>query len=249
MSSIRALKALEKKVSRLTRELGVMQDIHAVRSLHFIYGYYIDMCLYDEAVALFAEDGAARFLNGLYKGRAGVKRLYCDWFRQTFTQGHNGPVFGLLLDHLQLQDVVTIAADRRSARARFRALNMIGYHDSKPEPLEHMPHQFWGGGIYENVYVKEGRAWKIKLLDYVGRWQAPYELGWAHSTGHLPPFERTFPENPIGPDEILPGTPYSWPETSVVAFHYPHPITGKPWVPRETVVVARPRKVRRRRIN
>ncbi len=233
MRKTNALKTLEKKVERLARQLGVVEDTHAVRCLHFIYGYYIDMCLYDEAVELFADDGAARFLNGLYKGKAGVKRLYCDWFQKTFTRGHNGPVFGLLLDHLQLQDVVSIAVNRRSAHARFRALNMIGYHDQKPEPLQHMPQQFWGGGIYENVYVKEGRTWKIKLLDYVGRWQAPYELGWAHSSGHLLPFAKTFPEDPIGPDEILTEKPYSWPETSVVPFHYRHPVTGEPWKPRD----------------
>ena len=233
MRKTNALKALEKKVERLTRQLGVVEDTHAVRCLHFIYGYYIDMCLYDEVVALFADDGAARFLNGLYKGKAGVKRLYCDWFQKTFTHGHNGPVFGLLLDHLQLQDVVSIAANRKSAHARFRALNMIGYHDQKPEPLQHMPQQFWGGGIYENVYVREGGTWKIKLLDYVGRWQAPYELGWAHSSGHLAPFAKTFPEDPIGPDEILTEKPYSWPETSVVPFHYRHPVTAEPWKPRD----------------
>ena len=157
MSEDGAYQALAARVEQLTHQLGVMEDVHAVRCLHFIYGYYIDMCLYDEACALFADDGAVRFLNGLYKGRAGVRRLYCDWFRKTFTKGHNGPVYGFLLDHLQMQDIVTVAPDRRSARARFRALNMIGYHDKKPDPLEHMPQQFWGGGIYENVYVKDAR--------------------------------------------------------------------------------------------
>lgn len=229
MAKSNAVKALERKVARLTRQLGIVEDIHAIRCLHFIYGYYIDMCLYDEAVDLFAEDGSARFLNGLYKGKAGVRRLYIDWFRKSFTKGHNGPVYGFLLDHLQAQDVVHVAPDRKSAKGRFRALNMIGYHDDKPEPVEHMPQQFWGGGIYENEYVREGGVWKIKLLDYIGRWQAPYEQGWAHSRAHLPPFEKTWPENPIGPDEILPHMPYAWPETSVVPFHYPHPVTGKKW--------------------
>ena len=223
------LAALKKQVKKLTHQLGIMEDVHAVRRLHFIYGYYIDMCLYEEAVDLFAEDGNVRFLNGLYRGKAGVRRLYIDWFQKSFTKGHNGPIYGFLLDHLQAQDVVTVAEDRRTARARVRALNMIGYHDKKPEPVEHMPQQFWGGGIYENEYVNENGTWKIKLLDYVGRWQAPYEQGWAHSSGHLPPFEKTWPENPIGPDEILKEMPYSWPETSVVPFHYPHPVTGKPW--------------------
>jgi hypothetical protein len=229
MASDDAIRALEEKVDRLTRQLSLVEDKHAVRTLHFIYGYYLDMCLYDEACDLFAEDGAVRFLNGLYRGRAGVRRLYCDWFRKTFTKGHNGPVFGFLLDHLMLQDVVTIAPDGNSACMRVRALNMIGYHDEKPEPLEHMPQQFWGGGIYENQYVKEKGLWKISLLDYVGRWQAPYEQGWAHSTGHLPPFDKTFPENPIGPDVLLPEMPSSWPDTSVVPFHYTHPVTGAEW--------------------
>ena len=223
------LAALTKQVKKLTHQLGVMEDVHAIRCLHFIYGYYIDMCLYDETVGLFAGDGCVRFLNGLYKGRAGVRRLYLDWFQKSFTKGHNGPVYGFLLDHLQAQDVVTVAPDRKSDRGRFLALNMIGYHDKKPEPVEHMPQQFWGGGIYENEYVNEEGIWKIKLLDYVGRWQAPYEVGWAHSSGHLPPFEKTWPENPIGPDEILAEMPYAWPETSVVPFHYPHPVSGKPW--------------------
>jgi len=223
------LAALKKQVRKLTRQMTRMEDIHAIRQLHFIYGYYIDMCLYQETVELFARNGSVRFLNGVYQGRAGVQRLYIDWFQRSFTKGHNGPVYGFLLDHLQAQDVVTVAKDGKSARGRFRALNMIGYHDKKPEPVEHMPQQFWGGGIYENEYVKEKGVWKIKLLDYVGRWQAPYEQGWAHSSGHLPPFEKTWPENPIGPDKILSEMPYAWPETRVVPFHYPHPVSGKAW--------------------
>jgi hypothetical protein len=229
--TIAALRALEDKIERLTRQLGVVEDTNAVRHLHFMYGYYIDMCLYEEACALFANDGAVRFLNGLYKGAAGVQRLYIDWFRKTFTKDHNGPIYGFLLDHLMLQDVVTVAPDRATARMRARALNMIGYHDKKPEPLEHMPQQFWGGGIYENEYVRENGIWKIRLLNYVGRWQAPYEQGWAHSSGHLPPFEKTYPDNPVGPDVILPEMPYAWPETSVVPFHYRHPVTGEMWTP------------------
>jgi len=222
---------LEARIEQLTWQLGVSEDRHAVRSLHFMYGYYLDMCLYDEVCKLFAADGAVVFLNGLYKGPAGIRRLYCDWFRQTFTKGRNGPVFGFLLDHLMLQEVVNVSPDRKHARMRVRALNMIGYHDRKPEPITHMPQQFWGGGIYENEYVKEDGVWKIRLLNYVGRWQAPYEQGWAHSSPHLEPFRTTWPDNPIGPDELLAEMPPAWPETAVIPFHYAHPVTGEPWDP------------------
>ena len=105
------------QLEALKRQVRNLEDIHAIRTLHFKYGYYIDMCLYDEATALFADDGEVQFLNGLYKGKAGVRRLYCEWFRNLFTKGHNGPINGFLLDHLQLQDIVDVAPDGKTATA------------------------------------------------------------------------------------------------------------------------------------
>ena len=34
-----------------------------------------------------------------------------------------------------------------------------------------------------------------------------------------------------GPDELIEPKPVMWPETSVVPFHYEHPVTGKRWQP------------------
>ena len=42
------------EVRALRREVELLKDVQAVRTLHFKYGYYIDMCLYDEAVELSA---------------------------------------------------------------------------------------------------------------------------------------------------------------------------------------------------
>jgi hypothetical protein len=44
----------------------------------------------------------------------------------------------------------------------------------------------------------------------------------------MAPATMTYPEDPIGPDELI-DAPKTWPHTSVVPFHYPHPVTGKPW--------------------
>jgi hypothetical protein len=222
--------AAQQRLEQMERRLARLEDIHAVRTLHFKYGYYIDMCLYDEACDLFAEDGEVRFLNGIYRGKAGARRLYCDWFRNLFTNGHNGPVHGFLLDHLQLQDIVDISADGKTASGRFRALLMAGQHESKQERIgNNFPAQCWEGGIYENLYVKDRGVWKIKRLNYNMLWQADYEPGWAHSGVHLPALTRLFPEDPHGPDELLPAVPPTWPHTRVVPFHYSHPVTGKPW--------------------
>ena len=219
-----------RELAELRRQVAQLEDIHAVRTLHFKYGYYIDMCLYDEATDLFADDGEVRFLNGVYKGKAGVRRLYCEWFRNLFTKGRNGPVRGFLLDHLQLQDIVDISPDGRTAHGRFRALLLAGQHETKKERIgNNFPAQCWEGGIYENRYVKARGVWKIKRLNYNMLWQADYAPGWAKSGVHLPPILETFPKNPIGPDELLPEVLNTWPNTRVVPFHYAHPVTGKRW--------------------
>jgi SnoaL-like domain len=224
-----ATSALQRKLTDLQRQITQLEDIHAVRTLHFKYGYYIDMCLYDEATDLFADDGEVRFLNGVYQGKKGVRRLYCEWFRNLFTNGRNGPIHGFLLDHLQLQDIVDISSDGRTAQGRFRALMLAGQHQTKDPRIASFPEQCWEAGIYENLYVKDRGVWKIKRLNYNMLWQADYEPGWARSGVHLPPIEKTFPENPIGPDELLPTVPNTWPNTRVVPFHYAHPVTGKRW--------------------
>ena len=44
-------------------------------------------------------------------------------------------------------------------------------------------------------------------------WQADYEKGWANDKPHLKPFDKTYPENPIGPDELMAEKPKFWPRT------------------------------------
>jgi hypothetical protein len=224
-----SIEELRAELDALKRDVRELQDIHQVRTLHFKYGYYIDMCLYDEAVGLFADDAEVLFLNGIYRGKASVARIYQGWFRDMFTGGVNGPVYGFLLDHFISQDIVDISADGTLAKGRFRALMQAGSHETKEPKVRPMPDQCWEAGIHENTYVKVGGIWKIKQLNYNMLWQAGYEEGWAHSTVHLPPLTRTFPEDPHGPDELFDITPVFWPHTRVVPFHYPHPVTGEEW--------------------
>jgi hypothetical protein len=105
---------------------------------------------------------------------------------------------------------------------------MGGWHESvEKSPLT--PQQMWEAGINENAYRKVNGVWKFWRFDYNMLWQAEYEKGWAHSGVHLKPLTQTFPDDPRGPDKLLPTTPATWPETRVVPFHYPHPVTGKTW--------------------
>jgi len=227
-------KHLRMENEKLRHRLGIQEDIAAIRRLQFTYGYYIDKCLYKQVVDLFhPTEGAVRFHGSLWKGKEGVRRLYVGRFSGNFTAGRNGPIKGFLLDHLQLQDIVTVAPDRLSAKMRSRAIMQAGKHHSEPLTggvLDMVPEQWWEGGIYENQYVRDSvdSPWMFKLLNYQDFWQSTFERGWAKEPHHLmAEFTKKYPEDPFGPDVITPATA-TWPETHVIPFHYNHPITGEP---------------------
>ncbi|HEX7761320.1 MAG TPA: nuclear transport factor 2 family protein [Caulobacteraceae bacterium] len=217
------ISALESTVARLERRLTVMEDVDAIRKLHHLYGYFIDKCLYRETVDLFTDDCEVHFFGGIYRGKAGAKRLYIDRFQNNFTHGNNGPVDGFLLDHMQMQDVVDVAADGLTALARFRCFMAAGRHKDFGAQR-----QWWEGGLYENQYRKENGVWKIHVLNYVPQWHADFETGWAHTRPNYVPFlDKTVPEDPTGPDELKQDA-WLWPTHKVVPFHNLHPVTGKP---------------------
>ena len=147
------LTALTARIEKLEHELAVQQDIHQIRRVQYTYGYFIDKSQYNEVVDLFADDAEVWFLGGIYKGRAGVRRLYIERFQTEFTQGHNGPRYGWLLDHPQLQMVIDVAPDRRTAQVRGRSMMQAGLH----ETAEGRQRAWWEGGIYENDYVRTER--------------------------------------------------------------------------------------------
>lgn len=219
--------ALKAQVAELSHRAGVLEDIQAIRTLHFKYGYYMDRWYFPEIVDLFAEDCEIYFLNGIFKGKKGAKRMFGGG-----GFGVKGPTYGVLTDHLQVQDIVDVAPDRMSAKGRFRCFLMGGVHETKTDPTP-IPSQFWEGGVYENAYVKEDGIWKIKTLNYNLAWQAEYEKGWAHSALRLlmvSPFTKIYPDDPRGPDELKPAGQFQfWPNAFMVPFHYPHPVTGKEW--------------------
>ena len=124
---------------------------------------------------------------------------------------------------------ITVAPDRQTAKGRFRGMLFGGWHDDFLETKpDFMPQQFMEAGIYENDYVREDGVWKIARLDYKMQWQGNYEEGWAHTTSHLQPAEKLYPEDPVGPDRLLPAEEYrkTWPYRHDVPMHFAHPKFG-----------------------
>lgn len=222
--------ALAARIDRLEHELGIQQDIHQIRRIQYTYGYFIDKSQYNEVADLFSDEGEVWFLGGIYKGKAGIRRLYIERFQTQFTQGHNGPRYGWLLDHPQLQMVIDVADDRRTATVRGRSMMQAGLH----ETAEGQQRAWWEGGIYDNRYVREDGVWKIARLGYFPFWHGTFAEGWAKTPIDFIPMatqEQLYPGDPLGPDALLDPMPRLWPATDIIPFPYPHPVTGKPIVP------------------
>ncbi|KAL6154062.1 hypothetical protein ACJQWK_01592 [Exserohilum turcicum] len=223
------IEQLRAMVEKLQSEVTRLSDQEDVRKLQYTYGYYLDKCLYKEVADLYSDhpDTCVEFLGGRFNGKEGVKRLYLGRFAKMFVAGRNGPVYGFLLDHPQMQGIVDVNAEGTRAKARFRSMMSAGTHDSIKDTHPRGLVQWWEGGVYENEYIKENGVWKIFRLKYFPFWHATFDKGWAHTKPNYIPFlSKTYPEDPIGPD-VLCDHPMLWPDTRVVPFHYKHPVTGE----------------------
>jgi hypothetical protein len=203
---------LKAKVDHLSGQLGILEDENAIRRLHRTYETLLHNGMYEEVVNLFTEDGEAVFNCGVFGGKnRGVRRLYCDRFRAGFTGKKIEPAPGFELDPAQLQDMVEVAPDRKSARARFAYSMQVGapiISDSQLVKMARLQGQgiikWWEGGIHEMSYVKEGDSWKIKRLEYRILAKANYAPGRSYAKPiNVPAFSKTYPADPSGPDKLI----------------------------------------------
>jgi hypothetical protein len=198
-------------VERATR----VRDIDEIENLQRIYGYYTDKMLWDEVLDLFTDDATLEIgTSGVYAGKDSIRR-----YLYSLSDGKQGPLEGVLYNHLQLQPIVTLADDGRTARGRWRALILTGVSGSGSGGN-------WGEGPYENEYVKQGGVWKISKLHWYATFIAPYEGGWLNADSKA--VDEYSKGRGVEPD-LPPSQRYSpYPGVEVPPFHYPNPVTGEP---------------------
>jgi hypothetical protein len=184
-----------------------LADEQAVENLQKIYGYYYDRRMWDEVADLFADDGTIEMAQrGVYVGKARVREFLS-------LLGPVGLSDGELFDHVQLQAVVHVAPDGRSAKARSRELNMTGVFESHGE---------WSEGIYENTFVKDDGVWKIQDLRYFPTFISDYDQGWA---ADAKPASTASAELP--PDRPPTSVYAIYPKAHIPPFHYDNPASGE----------------------
>ena len=184
-----------------------LEDESAIENLQRIYGFYVDKQLWKEAADLFADDGTLEIGGqGVYAGKPRVLEYLVRISPDGLTRGK-------LFNHIQLQPIVDVSPDGKTARGRWRFLSELG---------EYKKSAAWAGGTYENEYVKEGTVWKIKTLHAYSRFCTPYADGWGKSA--LP---GTRPEKGSLPDRPPTVSYDPYPATFVAPFHYKNPVTRK----------------------
>ena len=99
---------------------------------------------------------------------------------------------GLLPDPAQ-HDVVEIAADGRSATARFHCLMQSETALEARASIVEMARQqgegslqWWEAGVFENAYVKDGGKWKVQQLAYRATTsRSDSQIAWGAGPGTL----------------------------------------------------------------
>jgi acetyl esterase/lipase len=191
----------------LSRRATRLQDEQTVENLQRIYGYYFDRAAWDQVADLFAPDATLEMgLQGVYVGKQHLRR-----FLETLSP--QGLSAGVLNDHIQLQTLVDIAPDGKTAYCRSRELAMTGVYGKSGA---------WSEGVYENTYVKDHGIWKFKSLHFYPTLSTDYDAGWAKSA--LP---AAGPSTAVPPDRPPSETYNIYPKAFVPPYHYRNPVTGE----------------------
>jgi hypothetical protein len=200
---------LRKQLEQLETAADRIDDVRALKRLQRAYGYYVDQVLWNQAADLFEPQGTIEIgLDGVYVGQKRVLQ-----YLLAYGGGREGLRRGQLNENLMLQPVVHVAGDGLTAKARWRFLSELG---------EYKKSSSWGGGTYENEYVKEGTTWKIKSMHAYSRFCTPYAEGWGKNA--LP---GARPEKSLKPDRPPTVSYEPYPATFVAPFHYKNPVTGR----------------------
>lgn len=154
----------------LVADVERLESVRSIRTLQRAYGFFVDRALWAEAADLFTDDATMELgQDGVYVGR---DRIHAYLAR--YHAGPQGPreglAFGQLNEQMQLQPLITLSADGKTARARWRQWSMTGQFQKSAE---------WADWILENSYRREDGVWKISGFRAYLVYRAPYALGWA----------------------------------------------------------------------
>lgn len=198
-------------IELMRAELANLKAESDIQRLQVAYGYYVDKAQWDEAADLFARDATLEIAaRGLFRGQDRI-RAYLHAL-PPLTQG-------TIFNHMQLQPLITVASDGKSAKGRWRAIMEVGFAGRE---------ELCGEATYENAYVFEDSVWKISRLHCFITYYVRWDEGWSH--GGVPMGTELPDMKPDAPQTVDYG---SFPHVYIPPYHYPNPVTGRLWQRRD----------------
>ncbi len=202
--------ALRERVSAMAVETTNVEATTQIQRLGRAFGYYVDKGYFGEAADLFAETGTFQWgVDGVYRGVPRIRELLTRHGGGSMNAGPGLP-FGRLNLRMQLQPVITLAADGNTAQGRWREWALLGQYE---EAIQ------WGAAVIEDDYVKEDSVWKIAARHYYPNFVAPYQGGWA-SLQAVTGDWRTQVAQDFPPDAPAPEQYQPFPAVFVPPYHY-----------------------------
>ena len=211
---------LATRVAALVHDAQLLQDQDDIENLQRIYGYYVDKQLWTQAANLFTDDAQYAIAGrGTYVGKAAVSAYL-------HAIGPESPQPGRLYDQMQLQPIVNVDPDGKTAQGRWRVFIQAAQAGKFQE---------WGMQIAENQYRREGGVWKISRITLYPVMFTPFDAGWGKTILRQSSFEPSL--QPIsgimqtataGPGAILTAAPFHYRDLANPSAIYPPPPRFRP---------------------
>ena len=203
-----AQQSAEARLAVYRERVERLEDQDAIENLQAYFGYYFDKGLWNEVADLFSANGSFEYgQRGVYIGQDRIRRALLLF-------GPEGLGEGYLNNHMQLQSIVTVAPDGRTATGRWQGMVQLAQPGASG---------VWGVGIYENAYVKERGVWKLARLHFYVTAMGEYDAGFTRAAQMMPGPSALFPPD-RPPSEVY----RSFPAAYIPPFSFDHPVTGRP---------------------
>ena len=201
----------------LEKRVQAIEDQLAIDRLEKIFGYYLDNDQMQKVVDLFSDNCESIEIGdrGVFKGKAGIRKFFFDYLGEGKPGDHNDIVPGRMAIHMQLQSVITVNPDGKTANGRFTLIMM----QARPIVKGGKSRSILGHGVYENEFIKEDGIWKFKKVFLSLHYRSPIGDGWTEvpnmSIGRAPGYDAE------------PTFFHPFPNLATLPFHFKHPVTKK----------------------
>ncbi len=199
------VQSLQAQTAALTQQAQASNDYVSIANLQASYGFYVDKSHWDDAADLFTTDATLEIAGrGVFKSQDRIRE---------YLHSLGELEYGRLYNHMQLQPVIHVESDNRSAKARWRSFIQVGHLGKDAR---------WGEATYENEYAKQDGVWRISKLHSFITFYVDFDQGWNKGAVGMPQKKEN-----LEPDAETTVKYAAFPDVFVPPYHYKNPVTGK----------------------